>query len=235
MTKKPTPPCSPAGHPGVRTSSTPTRQCLVSKAVRPTSDLIRFALSPDGLVVPDLKARLPGRGVWVSADRDHINTAQQKNLFARGFRQTVTINGDLAQQIENQLRQDLLNRLGLARRSGEIILGHENVAKALKARQVGAYIGAHDGAEDGRNKLLRLLHATDRDIFVCGAFDSEALGLALGQENVIHGAFRPGPACQAWCRLATTLAAFCPLTPETWLRPLLSAADAQQQKIANHE
>jgi predicted RNA-binding protein YlxR (DUF448 family) len=159
----------------------------------PEHRLVRFAVAPDGTVVPDVAANLPGRGIWVEASRRAIDLAVEKKLFARAAKASVTAGGDLSQRAEKALVTRLSGDLGLARRSGALTLGFDNVLRALESpRPPKLLIEAFDGAADGKRKLYAAAHRLGLDCVVIESLTSAELGLALGRENVIHAAVQPG-------------------------------------------
>jgi len=176
------------------------RCCALTRSVRPVSQLIRFVAGPDGVVVPDLRRRLPGRGVWVTATRAAVAEAQKKRVFARGLKDaTARVDGDLAAQVDDLLSRAALNALSLARKAGEIVAGYAKVEAALKGGSVIALVQASDGGEDGTNKLAALARARFGDHGECRivrAFESAQLDLALGRSNVIHAALLAGGAAR---------------------------------------
>lgn len=192
------------------------RRDIVSGQVMAEGALIRFVAGPDGAVVPDLAAKLPGRGMWVAADRASVETAAKKGLFARSARAKLTASADLADLVETLLRRRLLDGLGLAKRSGELISGFEKVASALGAGKAAWLIEAADGASDGRRKILNVARKSPKPPQVFGLFAAEELGLALGAENVIHTAFLAGRGADRWTGDVLRLAGFSPLLPESW-------------------
>lgn len=169
------------------------RRDIVSGAVMPENRLIRFVAGPGGTVVPDVAARLPGRGLWVEASAAAIGRAVDKKLFSRAAKQRVVATADLAQRTEHALVQRMLGDLGLARRAGALLLGFDTVLRALDgAAPVGALIEAADGAQDGKRKLFAAAHRQHLSCVVIESLSSAELGLALGRENVIHAAIQPG-------------------------------------------
>lgn len=171
----------------------PERHCIVSRKVLPREQLVRFVLSPDGVVVPDLKARLPGRGAWVDATMAMVNEAVRRNLFARAFKRSVEVPDGLSDQVAEQLKTSALGALGLAQRAGLVLSGFTKVEAALRGSDAGFLLQAADGAPDGLRKLAGLARTTP----ICRIFTSEELSLALGRGNVIHAAVRSGPQLQA--------------------------------------
>ncbi len=157
-------------------------------ATGPTRGLVRFALAPDGKVVPDVAERLPGRGVWVTAERDAVTTAATKGLFARGFKGRALADADLADLVEERLSGRCLELLGLARRAGQAVAGFEKVRALLAARGAALLLEAVDGSDDGTRRLSRL--APDVPVLRC--FRAAELGAALGRDLAVHVALKHG-------------------------------------------
>lgn len=178
--------------------------------------LIRFVAGPGGVVVPDLARKLPGRGLWVAADRASVETAARKSLFARAAKARLTAPADLPQQVEALLMRRLLSGLGLARKAGDLILGFEKVLAAVTGGQAAFLVEAVDGAADGRRKMIGSFHRSSRPPRLVGLFTSVELGLAVGGENVIHSAFLAGRGAERWALDIERLAGFRPLFPESW-------------------
>jgi uncharacterized protein len=170
------------------------RRDIVSGEVMPEHRLIRFVAAPDGEIVPDAAAKLPGRGLWVEATRKAIATAVEKKLFARAAKAQVQASADLADRAEKALLTRLLGDLGLARRSGTLVLGFDNVLRALDGPKVPPtlLVEATDGSGDGKRKLYNAAYARGLKPAVVECLTSAELGLALGRENVIHAAVLPG-------------------------------------------
>jgi hypothetical protein len=192
------------------------RRDIVSGEVMDESRLIRFVAGPGGLVVPDLGRKLPGRGLWVAADRVSVETAVKKGLFSRAAKARLSAPADLADQVESGLRKRVLDGLGLARRAGELICGYEKVHAAIVGGRAAWLIEASDGAEDGRRKLIAAGRRQQNPPRILGLYRSEELGLALGLENVIHTAFLAGRAADRWTSDVLRLSGFRPLFPESW-------------------
>jgi hypothetical protein len=169
------------------------RRCIVTGEVMPDNRLVRFVLAPDGQVVPDAAAKLPGRGLWVSATREAVGQAVEKKLFARAAKAPANASADLADRAEKALVTRMLGDLGLARRSGALVLGFDNVLRALESpKPTKLLIDASDGAADGKRKLYNAAHARGVKPQLVTCLTSAELGLALGRENVIHAAVQPG-------------------------------------------
>ena len=192
------------------------RKDLVSGEVMPEARLIRFVATPDGKVVPDLSRSLPGRGMWVAATRQAVAEAAKRGGFSRSAKAKLAADADLADQVEKLLHRRLLDRLGLARKAGELTYGFEKVAAAISAGKVAWLIEAADGAADGRRKILQVAHRLPKPPPVVGVFGTDELGLALGLENVIHLAFLAGRGAERWTEDVQRLSGFRPLLPESW-------------------
>jgi predicted RNA-binding protein YlxR (DUF448 family) len=212
--------------PSARSEAQREKRDIVSGEILPEERLIRFVPAPDGTVTPDLARKLPGRGLWVAAERAAVETAAKKNLFARAAKAKVTAPPDLADQVERLFRARLLSALGLARRAGELTSGFEKVAEAVRAGKAAWLVEATDGAADGRRKLLALARRQSRPPRVIGVFTGGELSLALGLENVIHTAFLAGRASERWSLDVQRFAGFSPLLPESWREELPSADGA---------
>ena len=187
------------------------RRCLVSGKTLPEAELMRFAADPDGNVVPDAAASLPGRGMWVKADRASIATAAAKNLFSKSAKASLKASIDLPARVEMLLVARMLGDLGLARRASQLVLGFDNVLRALEEKVPPALlIEANDGAADGRRKLAGSAHARGLKIETIDSFTAAELSLALGRENVIHAALKPGRLAERLIFDAGRLAGFRP-------------------------
>jgi predicted RNA-binding protein YlxR (DUF448 family) len=192
------------------------RRDIVSGAVMDESRLIRFVTGPEGTVIPDLARKLPGRGLWVAADRVSVETAARKGLFARAAKQRVTAPADLAGVVEALLMRRLLLGLGLARKAGEMVFGFEKTHATLLAGRAAFLVEAIDGAADGRRKIMAAHRRSPAPPRVIGLFASEEMGLALGAENVIHTAFLAGRGADRWAFDVERLGGFRSLFPESW-------------------
>jgi uncharacterized protein len=163
--------------------------CIVTRVVKPEEELIRFALSPEGQVVPDLKRKLPGRGVWVTLDRNTLSDAIKRNLFSRGFGVDAKSGPELVENCAQLLRKDALSALSLTRKSGLAVSGFMKVEEALAKGNVRMLFHASDGSVDGRQKLDRKAVA---NVIIFDHFASGDLDLAFGKSNVIHAAIANG-------------------------------------------
>ena len=114
----------------------PERTCVATRTVRPADELIRFVRAPDGAVTPDLKRALPGRGVWVTGSAEAVRLAVKKKAFARGFKEAVSVDPELATQVDDLLERQALSMLGFANKAGRVICGFAKVEAALRAEPV---------------------------------------------------------------------------------------------------
>jgi hypothetical protein len=145
------------------------------------------------VVTPDVAAVLPGRGIWVRATRDALNTAVKKNLFAKAAKAQVKAPADLADRVEAGLVARMQADLGMARRSNQIALGFETVSQAVQSDAPPALrLEASDGAADGKRKLFGSAHARGLKIETIELLTKAELSLAVGRENVIHAALKSG-------------------------------------------
>lgn len=202
---------------GVREATTEReRRDLVTHQVMDESRLIRFVAAPDGSVAPDLARKLPGRGLWVAADRASVEAAVKKNLFSRAAKAPLKPAADLADLVETLLARRCLDQLGLARREGVLISGFEKSAAAIRSGKAAWLVEAADGSADGRGKLLALAKHQAPPPKVFGAFGADDLGLALGLENAIHAVLLDGGRADRWTFEVERLAGFRPLSPPGW-------------------
>ncbi len=193
------------------------RMCAVTRQVRPIDELIRFVVSPQGEVVPDLKRKLPGRGLWVSASRHAVAEAVRRNHFNKSFKRELRVTAALVADTEGLLVRGVVEALAMAAKAGQVVSGFGKVEDALEQRRrqnqgaVCALIHASDGAADGIRKLDGLARQNagngteTRDFPVITALTSEQLDLALGRSNVIHAALLAGPASKTFLSRSQTL------------------------------
>jgi predicted RNA-binding protein YlxR (DUF448 family) len=188
------------------------RFCIASRKVKPVDQLIRFVVGPNGNVVPDLKRRLPGRGVWVTASRAALADAVGRKAFARGFKRDVRVDADFVDATERLLARAVLDALAIAGKAGNVPAGFAKVENALAHERIAALIHAADAAPDGVRKIESALHrrfgADAEKIPVINGFTSQQLGLALGRANVVHAALLAGPASETLIERATRLHRF---------------------------
>jgi predicted RNA-binding protein YlxR (DUF448 family) len=188
------------------------RTCIATGAKGPPEAMLRFALAPDGSVVPDIRRKLPGRGVWTSLSADAVRRAAAKGAFARAFRTRAEARSDLADAVDALLERDALQSLSMANKAGLVVAGAYKVDSAIEGGGLAALIQACDGAADGaakreqalRSRLGEAAGAVER----INLFSSGQLDLALGKANVIHAALKSGAATSAFLARADRLRRF---------------------------
>lgn len=173
----------------------PLRRCAVTRQRDYRPKMIRFVVGPDRSVVPDLAAKLPGRGIWLSARRDVIETARTRGAFARAAKGAVSVPGDLVSRIETGLARRVTELLGLTRRAGQAVCGFEKARDRLQAGRVALVIQASDGSAEERSRFLSGV----RNVRVAAPLTAAALGAVFGRDHVVHIAIAHG-------RLAESLA-----------------------------
>jgi len=199
---------------GPRAKPGSARTCAVSRQVKDTDELIRFVLSPAGEVIPDVRRKLPGRGLWVSLSRTMLAEAAKRGLFAKAFKRAVTLPPDLAALTDTLLARSALDALAMVGKAGEIVCGFGKVEDAIAAGDAVALIHASDGAEDGIRKLdAKSAAAAGKnpqmaDLPRIQAFKTDELDLALGRSNVVHAALLSGPATKTFLSRWRTLDRF---------------------------
>lgn len=159
----------------------------MSRQSGPRGGLVRFVVGPDGAVVPDVDERLPGRGLWVTADRAVLQQAVDKRQFARGAGRSVQVDPALVDRVEGLLARRCLDLLAMARRAGVAVAGLAKVRQALEAGRPGVLLEASDGAVDGRARLRALAGGTDGDRAVVAVLTAAELAGAFGREHTVHG------------------------------------------------
>jgi predicted RNA-binding protein YlxR (DUF448 family) len=190
---------------GPRTDRSATmRMCAVTREVRPIGELIRFVVSPEGEVVADLKRKLPGRGMWITASRQTVAEAVRRNQFSKGFKREIRAAVTLPADTEALLVRTATEALAMAAKAGQVVSGFSKVEGALAQGQAQALIHATDGAADGIRKLDAILRqkrgnlGESQDFPIANVLTSAELDLALGRSNVIHAALLAGPASKTF-------------------------------------
>jgi predicted RNA-binding protein YlxR (DUF448 family) len=176
------------------------------------SQMIRFVVGPAGEAVPDIKRKLPGRGIWIDATRTAIEDSVKRNVFARGFKRDVKAAKDLAAQTDRLLEAAALDALAIAGKAGLVVGGFAKVEAALGRDGVQALIHASDAAIDGKRKLTGALHRNraekPQEIAVVDIFTGMQLDLALNRPNVVHAALLAGPGSETFLARAARLARY---------------------------
>ena len=182
------------------------RHCALTRELKPVAEMIRFVVGPAGEVVPDVKRKLPGRGLWITAGRAAIDEAVKRNVFARGFKHDVLVAPDLAATVERLLERSALDALAIAGKAGQVVSGFVKVEAVLREDDVKALIHARDAAGDGIRKLESKLDAAShrktgkdsREIAIIDLFSGGQLDLALNRPNVVHAALLAGPGSETF-------------------------------------
>ncbi|MCM5557951.1 RNA-binding protein [Pleomorphomonas sp. JP5] len=221
-------------------SETAERSCIVTRVAQPPEGLVRFVCGPGGVVVPDIRGNLPGRGVWVTCRRDVVAEAVRKRAFSRGLKEQAKAGDDLPELVEALLLKAALSALSMARKAGLVITGFGQVSEAVSKGGVVAVLHAREAADDGRRKIRqairRRLRAAesggDEDEtpgnaalwqqpqpsgpkVIAGFFASSEMDLAFGGANVIHAALLAGGASTSFLKCAAALARYRGEAPDT--------------------
>ncbi|SFS85354.1 hypothetical protein SAMN04488040_2110 [Sulfitobacter marinus] len=165
----------------------PERKCIATGEVQPKNGLIRFVVGPDMQVFPDILGKLPGRGIYVAADRDALLLAVKKGLFSRAAKQAVKVDEGLVDEVEKQLVRRVVDLISLQRKAGKAVAGYEKVKSWLQMEEAEVLIQAVDGSGRGKSKL-----STPHFGHYIGWLTADELGLAFGRQTVIHGALASG-------------------------------------------
>ena len=182
----------------------PRRRCIATGATDDSVRLVRFVLTPDGAVVPDVDEKLPGRGFWVASTRAAVETAGRQRAFAKAARAAVRVPDELARHVEELLSRRCRHVLGLAVRAGQATFGYHKVRQWLIAGKAGLLLEASDGASGDRDKL----RALSGGLPVIDVLTAEELGASVGRERFVHGAVAPGRLADRFDREASRLAGF---------------------------
>ncbi len=181
----------------------PERRCIVTGDSQSKRGMIRFVVGPDGVVVPDVLEKLPGRGIWVSSERSVLETAMKKGLFARAAKTAATVPANLVEEVERQLTRRVVDLVSMSRKTASAVAGFEKVKGWLSDGRAKVLLQASDGSERGKGKLW-----TPEGGRFFGMLTSAELGLAFGRESVIHGALGAGGLTIRVINEATRLAGF---------------------------
>lgn len=179
--------------------------CIVTRVEAQEDALVRFARAPDGTVVPDLAARLPGRGVWVTCARPVLADAIKRKAFARGFEEDCVVPEGLADTVSGLLRKQAVSALSMARKAGEAVQGFTKVEEALRKGPVRVLLHAAGSSVDGWAKLDRLCRPAT---VISDSFRSDEMDLAFGRANVVHAAVAAGGLAERLVVLLQRMASF---------------------------
>ena len=200
------------------------RRCAQTYEIKANDELIRFVANDVGEVFPDVSARAPGRGVWITADSEILAAAIKANAFSKSLKRRVNPAPELIEQTKSALLHHCLDMLGFAKRSDVLILGADKIADFLKDNEIAFLIEANDGSAEARSKLLSRLafsgSKTDIDTKVLsrvvGCFSTEQLSDKLGQPNCVHVAMKRGNFAANWRKELERLRGLMPLFDSEW-------------------
>ncbi|MCQ8241510.1 RNA-binding protein [Acetobacteraceae bacterium KSS12] len=161
---------------------------MVTRDRLPPGRMIRFVVGPDRVLIPDLAARLPGRGIWLRPARDVLETARTRGAFARAAHGPVKLPPDLLPMLEDALLRRVADGLGLARRAGQVVFGFSKTREWITGGRAGLIVQAVDGSRDERSRIL----SGARGLPVLAVMTGERLGAAFGRDHVVHAALAPG-------------------------------------------
>jgi hypothetical protein len=188
------------------------RHCALTRQLKPVAELIRFVVGPAGEVVPDVKRKLPGRGLWITGTREALAEAVKRNVFARGFRREVRLGADLADDSERLLERSAFDALAIAAKAGRLAFGFAKTEAAIDAGGIVALVHASDAGADGRRKLDAALQRNraekSGEIAVVDLFSGAQLDLALSRPNVVHAALLAGPGSETFLARVARLTRF---------------------------
>jgi len=178
------------------------RTCALTRAQKPVDEMVRFVVGPDGAAVPDIKRKLPGRGLWITGTRSALREALQRKVFARGFRKEVRVAADLVESTERLLARAALDALAMANKAGLVLTGFSRIEAALGRERLVALLHGADAAADGKRKIEAAMRRHNRvetgPPVIIEAFTSGQLDLALGRLNVVHAALLAGSASETF-------------------------------------
>jgi predicted RNA-binding protein YlxR (DUF448 family) len=192
----------------VRATEASERTCIITRRRGAPDAMIRFVRAPDGALAPDIRSRLPGRGVWVTARADLVAEAARKQIFARQLKASVKAPPELAREVDRLLEADCLQSLSMVNKAGFVVAGFNKVCGALQKGEVAAILQASDGGADGKRKIAQEARKGSREMETVEIFASSQLDLALGRPNVIHAALKRGGPTEAFLARCRRLVAY---------------------------
>lgn len=206
----------------------PSRLCALTRACLPKDDLIRFVAGPDGTIYPDPAAKLPGRGVWVTAAQDKVLEAVKSKVFARSLKREVKVSPDLAEQVARLLERRAMDSLSMANKAGLVTAGFAQVDALIDKGSVAVLLHGQDAAPGGAEKLDRkykaVARAAGREPVIVTLFTVDQLSLAMGRSNVVHAALTKGGATEKFLNEAGRIERYRPVPVEE--KGLSGAPDA---------
>jgi len=194
------------------THSIPIRTCIVERSRKEKPFLLRFVVSPENEVVPDIKGNLPGRGVWVAAEKKVVAEAVKRHAFQRAFRKPVTVSETLPLDVEQLFKRSVLDRLSICNKAGLVVTGFQKVDDALKRREIVVLLHADNAAADGKDKLdrkFKALYSGANHFEPENCFTSAEISLATGSVNVIHAGLKEGGATASFLQALDRFSGYC--------------------------
>lgn len=207
----------------------PVRRCALTRDRKPKEELIRFVLGPDGTVVPDLRERLPGRGVWLTASKDCVAEAAKRNAFAAALKTKANVPPAFADQVEGLLAETALGALALANKAGQVVFGFAKIEEAIAKGEIIALVHAKEASADGCRKLDGKFRAGARGETPAPVrvFSADELGLASGKTNVIHAALIQGGAAAKFLASASRAERYRKGSAAAFAQPIGSDTDKE--------
>ncbi len=195
------------------------RTCIVTRKSGGSQELIRFVVGPDGHLVPDIKANLPGRGAWIFASRSVLEEAIKRKAFSRSLKADIIVDKDLGNLVDRLLAKAALGQLALARKAGAVVIGATKVEQAIRSGRACLVLHAKEAAFDGIRKIEQAIHATrksdkagsrsDKDgVPAMSLFNSDEMGVAFGDNPVVHAALLNMQVAQGFIKTAQKLVAY---------------------------
>ncbi|EJF91260.1 RNA-binding protein [Bartonella tamiae] len=188
------------------------RTCIVTKKSGSPDELIRFVADPDGQIVPDIKANLPGRGAWVQASYKSVEDAIKRKAFSRSLKKEVIVSQDLAELVDSLLMKAALGHLAMARKAGAVITGASKVDKAIRSGDVRLILHAIEAAEDGKRKIAQAIFSAyqndKKTVTALSLFTMDEMGVAFGDNHVVHAALMNMKAANGFIKMAKKLVAY---------------------------
>lgn len=174
-----------------------TRKCIATSDVLEKTEMLRFVLSPDNVITPDIKAKLPGRGAWVIADRTQVEKAIDKGLFKKAFkRKKVDALDGMTDLIDDLLKRDVFDALSICRKSGDLQMGHLKAEESILSGRTRIYVVANDAGKDTRKKLTAkmrtIVEKKGKKCYIIDHFSTAELAACLGQQKTYHVAIKTG-------------------------------------------
>ncbi|EJF84275.1 hypothetical protein MCU_00943 [Bartonella elizabethae Re6043vi] len=188
------------------------RTCIVTRQNASAQTLIRFVIGPNNQIVPDLKANLPGRGVWISAHHTVIDKAIKQKAFHKNFKTEVEVAPNLVHIVDTLLLKAALSSLSMARKAGAVVMGATKVDAAIRSGQVTLVLHAKESTDDGKRKIAQAIHAiqqqTNRTIKTISLFTSDEMRVAFGSTPVMHAALLDTKAAEGFLKTTYKLISY---------------------------